>query len=58
LNFSGKLFIRENIFLIRVIAKREPISFDLDIFKNYCFKEVYTYTEREFENYLKNKLSE
>ncbi|HIS55171.1 MAG TPA: hypothetical protein IAB48_00725 [Candidatus Fimimorpha excrementavium] len=33
-------------------AKSEYICFGLTIFKNYCFKEVHTFTETEFEKYL------
>ena len=31
---------------------REYIGFGLGIFQNYCFKEVHTYTQTEFEEYL------
>lgn len=34
-------------------ANEEYVCFGLRIFKNYCFKEVHTYTEKEFEDYLK-----
>ena len=30
----------------------EYIGFGLGIFQNYCFKEVHTYTQTEFEEYL------
>lgn len=33
-------------------AKKEYICFGLKMFENYCFKEVHTYTQSEFENYL------
>ena len=34
------------------MAKKEYVCFNIDIFKNYCFKDVHTYTEKEFEEYL------
>ena len=34
---------------IRRLAKEEFVLFGLDQFKNYLFKNVYTYTEKEFE---------
>lgn len=34
---------------MRRLAKEEFILFGLDQFKNYLFKNVYTYTEKEFE---------
>lgn len=35
-------------------GKERFIKFGLEIFKNYCFKNVYTYTEKEFEeNFVK-----
>lgn len=34
------------------MAKKEYVCFGVDIFKNYCFKDVHTYTEKEFEEYL------
>lgn len=34
------------------LAKEEYICFGLSIFRNYCFKEVHTYTKTEFEDYL------
>ena len=33
-------------------ANEEYVCFGLKIFLNYCFKEVHTYTEEEFETYL------
>ena len=33
-------------------ANEEYVCFGLKIFQNYCFKEVYTYTEAEFNAYL------
>lgn len=33
-------------------AKKEYICFGLKIFKHYCFKEVHTFTEAEFDSYL------
>lgn len=33
-------------------AKEEYVLFGLKIFQNYCFKEVHTYTEAEFNAYL------
>lgn len=33
-------------------AKAELIRFDLERFKNFFFKEVHTYTETEFDNFL------
>lgn len=38
---------------IRGFGKEEYIGFGIDIFKNYCFKDVHTYTEAEFEKFLK-----
>lgn len=35
-------------------GKTEHIKFGLEIFKSYCFKEVHTYNEEEFEDFLKN----
>lgn len=35
-------------------AGEEYICFGLKIFLNYCFKEVHTFTETEFETYLSN----
>lgn len=37
------------------MAKSEYICFGIRIFENYCFSKVHTYTEKEFEDYLKNK---
>jgi len=34
------------------------IKFGLEIFKNYCFNNVYTYTEEEFENSFVKEYSE
>lgn len=34
------------------LARKEYICFGLELFKNYCFKEVHTYTIEEFEEYL------
>lgn len=34
------------------MAKKEYICFGVRIFENYCFKEVHTYTEKEFEQFL------
>lgn len=33
-------------------AKEEYICFELRMFEKYCFKEVHTFTEAEFESYL------
>lgn len=33
-------------------ANEEYICFGIKIFQNYCFKEVHTYTEKEFDSYL------
>lgn len=33
-------------------ANEEYVCFGLKIFENYCFKEVHTYTEAEFNTYL------
>ncbi len=35
------------------LAKEEQVFWGLNQFKRYCFKEVHTYTEKEFELYLK-----
>lgn len=35
------------------LAKKEYICFGIRIFENYCFREVHTYTEKEFERFLK-----
>lgn len=37
-------------------ANKEIVRFRLDIFENYCFKKVHTYTEQEFEKYLSDLL--
>lgn len=34
-------------------AKQPYVKFGVNIFKNYCFKDVRTYTKEEFEAYLK-----
>ena len=34
------------------MAKKEYVCFGVNIFKNYCFKDVHTFTEREFEAYV------
>lgn len=34
------------------LAEEEYICFGIKIFQNYCFKEVHTYTEKEFAKYL------
>lgn len=34
------------------LAKKEHIQFGLSKFKEYCFKDVHTYTQEEFEQYL------
>lgn len=36
------------------LANEEYVAFGVKIFKNYCFKEVHTYTEKEFEAYLES----
>ncbi|MBP3609495.1 MAG: hypothetical protein J6J42_04060 [Lachnospiraceae bacterium] len=36
------------------LAKEEYVGFGVNIFKNYCFREVHTYTEKEFEKFLKD----
>lgn len=33
-------------------AKSEYVCFGVKIFENYCFKNVHTYTEKEFEQFL------
>ncbi len=33
-------------------ANEEYVCFGLKMFQNYCFKEVHTYTEAEFDDYL------
>ena len=35
-------------------AKREYVCFGLSFFKGFCFKEVHTYTQSEFERYLES----
>ena len=34
------------------MAKKEYVCFGVNIFKNYCFKAIHTFTEKEFEAYL------
>lgn len=34
------------------LANEEYVCFGINIFQNYCFKEVHTYTEKEFDMYL------
>lgn len=41
---------------ISAMAKTEYVCFGVKIFENYCFRKVHTYTEVEFENYLKNAI--
>ena len=36
------------------LANDEYVCFGIKMFKNYCFKDVHTYTEKEFEEYLRN----
>lgn len=36
-------------------AKKEYVCFGLNLFQNYCFKEVHTYTQQEFESYLEKE---
>lgn len=36
------------------MANKEYICFGVNIFENYCFSKVHTYTEAEFEEYLKS----
>ncbi len=38
------------------LANQEKISFGMDRFKNLFFKEVHTYTEAQFEEFLQNTL--
>lgn len=35
------------------LAKEEYVCFGINIFENYCFRKVHTFTEREFEEYLR-----
>lgn len=35
-------------------AKDEYVCFGINIFENYCFRKVHTYTEQEFEKYVQN----
>ena len=39
---------------ISAMAKTEYVCFGIKIFENYCFRKVHTYTEAEFEEYLRN----
>lgn len=39
---------------ISSMANMEYVCFGVRIFENYCFHKVHTYTESEFERYLKN----
>ena len=39
---------------ISSLAKTEHVRFGVNIFKNYCFKNVHTYTKVEFDNFLKS----
>lgn len=34
------------------LGRTNHIKYGLEIFKNYCFKDVYTYTKDEFEEFL------
>ena len=34
------------------LAKKEYIAFGLGFFKNYCFAEVHTYSQEEFNSFL------
>ena len=36
------------------LAKREYVCFGLSFFKGFCFKEVHTHTQGEFERYLES----
>lgn len=35
------------------LAGEEYVCFGLKMFEKYCFAKVHTYTEREFQGYLK-----
>lgn len=37
-------------------ANKEYVAFGLNRFKNYCLKNIYTFTEEEFEDYINTKL--
>lgn len=39
---------------ISAMAKDEYVCFGIKMFKGYCFKNVHTYTEKEFDQYLQN----
>lgn len=39
---------------VRKLGKEEYVLFGLNMFKDYCFKSVHTYSRKEFEMYLKN----
>ena len=39
------------------LGGKNYIKFGLEMFKNYCFKEVYTYTENEFAEFLNSQAS-
>ncbi|MDE6913747.1 MAG: hypothetical protein K2P35_08645 [Lachnospiraceae bacterium] len=39
---------------ISQMAEDEYVCFGIRMFEGYCFKSVHTYTEKEFEQYLKN----
>lgn len=41
---------------ISAMGKTEYVCFGVKSFENYCFHKVHTYTEAEFENYLKNAI--
>lgn len=41
---------------ISAMANTEYICFGIKIFENYCFHKVHTYTEAEFEDYLKSAI--
>lgn len=48
---------RTNLYkMVRKLAKEEFILFGLDQFRNYFFKNVYTYTQKEFEQNFKGFL--
>ena len=35
------------------LANVEYVAFGINIFKKYCFKDVHTFTQNEFEDFLK-----
>lgn len=37
------------------LGRQHYIKYGLEMFKNYCFQEVYTYTEQEFDEYFVKK---